>query len=169
MDVHHPYVPPATHQRPFRDDPVSERRAIQLRRKMVEEQALEDHERETVLDLYDAEIRFTDAEIARLVEGIQDTWKGDPFIAFTADHGESFGEHGRYSHPPTFYDEVLHVPLVIDASDASKTVGTAHEELVGLMDVAPTLVDYADRDQPGNFYGNSLRPLMENGDGTENT
>jgi arylsulfatase A-like enzyme len=73
MDVHHPYVPPATHQRPFRDDPVSERRAIQLRRKMVEEQALEDHERETVLDLYDAEIRFTDAEIARLVEGIQDT------------------------------------------------------------------------------------------------
>jgi len=159
MDVHHPYVPPSKHQRPFRDDLIGERRAIQLRRKMVEEQALSEQERETAIDLYDAEIRFTDAEINRLLTGIQDAWGTDPLVAFTADHGEAFGEHGRYSHPPTFHDEVMRVPLLLDIGDGCER---EHDEMVGLVDIAPTLVDYGEHDQPDNFYGYSLRALVEN-------
>jgi arylsulfatase A-like enzyme len=158
MDVHHPYVPPAEYQRHFRDDPVSERRAVQLRRKFVENQSLPEDERETVLDLYDAEIRFTDAELERLLDGVREAWGTDPVVLFTSDHGEAFGEHGRYSHPPTFHDEVLHVPLVLDVGDGA---GAAHDDLVGLLDVAPTLVDYGGADQPENFHGHSLRRLVE--------
>jgi arylsulfatase A-like enzyme len=182
MDVHHPYVPPERHQRAFRDDPVGEREAIQLRRKMVEDpDDLTAAERSTLADLYDAEIRFTDAEIGRLLDGVRAAWGGDPLTVVTADHGEAFGEHGPYSHPNTFYDEVMRVPLVAslpetdqasgaatdatgDAASSDAAAGRAHEELVGLMDVAPTFVDYGGGERPGSFHGESLRPLFEGGE-----
>jgi arylsulfatase A-like enzyme len=165
MDVHHPYVPPARHQRAFREEPVSERRAVQLRRKMIEApRGVTDAELDTIGDLYDAEIRFADAEIARLVEAVRAAWEGDTALAVTADHGEEFREHGRFSHHATFHDEVLHVPLLVDVGDD----GGRHDELVGLLDVAPTLVDYAGLERPENFYGESLRGPIE-GAGWERT
>ena len=180
MDVHHPYVPPPRHQRPFRDEPIGEREAIQLRRKMVEDPAaLTTAERSALVDLYDAEIRFADAEIGRLLSGVREAWGDDPLTIVTADHGEAFGEHGPYSHPNTFYDEVMHVPLVASLPDGTNGGGetangaagaaeegghsTVHDDLVGLLDVAPTLVDYAGGDR-GGFYGHSLRGLIEDGD-----
>jgi arylsulfatase A-like enzyme len=69
MDVHHPYVPPTEHQLAFRDEPISDRRSIKLRRKMLEQPAdVTDTELADIIDLYDAEIRFVDSEISRLVE-----------------------------------------------------------------------------------------------------
>ena len=165
MDAHHPYVPPEHHQRVFRDEPVGERSAIQLRRKMVEApDEVTDGELDTIGDLYDAEIRFADAEIARLVEAVRSAWDGDTSLVVTADHGEEFREHGRFSHHATFYDEVLHVPLLVDIGDG----GGRHDELVGLLDVAPTLVDYAGLSHPETFYGESLRGPIE-GSGWERT
>ena len=34
-------------------------------------------------------------------------------IAFTADHGEALGDHGRVGHTQSLYDETLRVPLII--------------------------------------------------------
>jgi arylsulfatase A-like enzyme len=155
MDVHHPYLPPAEHQLAFRDDPISEREAVQLRRKFIEEpEAVTDEEFDDIVDLYDAEIRFTDAQVERLLKTAEEQLD-DPIIAFTADHGEEFLDHGGFSHHATFYDEVTHVPLFIDG------VGDSGEQdaLVGLMDIVPTLVDAAGLDQPDNFYGYPLQQL----------
>ncbi|MFC4245642.1 sulfatase [Natribaculum luteum] len=153
MDVHHPYTPPARYQRQFRDDPVDNETAIRLRRKMLEDpDRITDDELNTLLDLYDAEIAFVDAEVDRLLKGLQDTWETDPVIAFTADHGEEFLDHGQFSHAATFYDEVLHVPLILHDGESSGTV----DDLVGLLDLAPTLVDYADASEPDTFLGESL-------------
>jgi len=160
MDVHHPYVPPADHQRAFRDDPIRESRSIKLRRKMIEEpEAVTDDELSDIVDLYDAEIRFTDAEIGRLLDGVREAWDSAPVVSVTADHGEEFLDHGRFSHYATFYDEVLHVPLVVDGVPGSGR----HDELVGLQDVPATLVDYAGVETPAVFDGYSLRPLVEGG------
>jgi arylsulfatase A-like enzyme len=169
MDVHHPYVPPAEHQRQFRDDPIGERDAVQLRRKMVENpDDLTSEEHDALVDLYDAEIRFADAEIDRLLRGVREAWGDDPLAVVTADHGEAFGEHGPYSHPNDFYDEMQHVPLVVSPpgvdADARSDGSAVHDELVGLMDVAPTLVDYGGGDVPENFHGYSLRALVEGGE-----
>jgi len=157
MDVHHPYVPPEKHQRAFRDSPIGERRAIRLRRKMIEEpESVTDDELSDIVDLYDAEIRFTDAQVARLVETVRDAWSGDTLVAFTADHGEEFLDHGQFSHYATFYDDVLHVPLFLHGVEGEGR----YDEMVGLQDVAPTLVEYSDLDVPGSFHGNSLRGLI---------
>lgn len=157
MDVHHPYVPPARHQKAFRDDPIDERRAIKLRRKMLEDpEEVTDKEYDDIIDLYDAEIRFTDAEIRRLVDGIRESW-GETTIAVTADHGEEFREHGAFSHHATFHDEVIHVPLVFDDGEHEGR----YDEFVGLLDIGPTLVDDAGLDVPRNFHGSSVRPLLD--------
>lgn len=156
MDVHHPYVPPAEHQLPFRDIPIDDKRAVKLRRKMLEESdELTEEEKADIIDLYDAEIRFTDAEIQRLVESAREELN-DPIVLFTADHGEEFGEHGKFGHG-YLHEECVHVPLIMDTGEG----GTRYDELVGLLDVPPTLIDYADGDIPNNFRGSSLRNLVE--------
>jgi arylsulfatase A-like enzyme len=162
MDVHHPYVPPAEYQRRFRETPVEERAAIRLRRKMLESPAeVTEAELDTLIDLYDAEIAYVDAEVARLVDAIEAAWGEDVAFVFTADHGEEFLDHGGFSHSATFYDEVLHVPLLVDTggttgeSDGTGTTPT-RDDLVGLLDIAPTLADLADAEQPETFQGQSL-------------
>ncbi|SER82528.1 sulfatase [Natrinema salaciae] len=161
MDVHHPYVPPERHQRAFRDEPIGDRRAIKLRRKMIESpDEVTQRELDDIIDLYDAEIRFTDEQIGRLVETVRESWDGATTLV-TADHGEEFLDHGQFSHYATFYDEVLHVPLLYDDESGS---GGSHDELVGLLDVAPTLVERAGLEPPSNFRGESLHALFD-GDG----
>lgn len=157
MDVHHPYLPPERHQKPFRDEPIDERTAIQLRRKFIEDpDEITDDELADIVDLYDAEIRFTDAEIERLIEAAEREW--DDFnTVVTSDHGEEFKEHGEFSHHAKFYDEVLHVPLLFSNGQGSGR----YDDLVGLIDVSPTLADSAGLDQPDNFYGQSLLDLIE--------
>lgn len=155
MDVHHPYTPPISYQRRFRDEPIDNEQAVRLRRKMLEDpEGVTEDELATLIDLYDAEIAFVDAEAARLLQGLRDLWESDPVVAFTADHGEEFLDHGRFSHAATFYDEVLHVPLVIKDGTSVRTV----DELVGLLDLSPTLLDYARTSHPSVFLGESLHP-----------
>ena len=161
MDVHHPYLPPERHQRALGFDPVDEREAVRLRRTMVEEpENLTPDERETLIDLYDAETRFADTEIGRLVDSVRRNWGEDTMIVLTADHGEALGEHGRFGHSQTFFDEVLHVPLVVDPGTGANEPKT-HDEIVGLLDLTPTIVDYAGGTQSEAFHGHSLRPLLD--------
>jgi arylsulfatase A-like enzyme len=159
MDVHHPYLPPAETQRHFREEPVGNRAAVKLRRKLVEEpEELTDAEFETVLDLYDAEIRRTDAAIERLVETARDRLDA-PTVAVTADHGEHFLEHGSFSGAKAS-DVKCHVPLLVDGwGDAGE-----YDDLVGLCDLPPTLLDAAGLNAPSTYRGESLRALVAGGD-----
>jgi Arylsulfatase A and related enzymes len=156
MDVHHPYVPPKEHQLEFRDEYISEHRAVQLRRKFIENpESVTDKELNDIIDLYDAEIRFTDAEIGRLLDAADETLN-EYAVMVTADHGEEFRDHDEFSHSAKFYDEVLHVPMVF-----SDTKHEGHyDELVGLLDIAPTLVDTMGLDLPENFHGYSIQTLF---------
>jgi arylsulfatase A-like enzyme len=159
MDVHHPYVPPERYQRRFRSSPIDDRQSIRLRRKMLQEPAeITSEELRSIVDLYDAEIGFVDDEVGRLIRHATDAWN-ETAVFLTADHGEEFREHGAFSHG-TFHEEGIHVPLVIDAGGT----GGTHGELVGLLDLAPTILDYADVGIPETYLGDSLRPLLA-GDG----
>lgn len=159
MDVHHPYVPPAEHQKRFRDEPVTDRDAVQLRRKMLESPGeITAQEFNTLIDLYDAEISYVDAQVERLIETLQAKWDNDPVIAFTADHGEEFLDHGGFSHSATFHDEVIHVPLFVETGEV-ETV--ENDNLVGLIDLAPTLADEADVDRPETYRGQPLNQVED--------
>ncbi|MFB6094599.1 MAG: sulfatase, partial [Halanaeroarchaeum sp.] len=155
MDPHHPYSPPEEHQ-VFAD--ISRREGVRLRPKMMEnDEEITDEELQTLIDLYDGEIRYTDAQIGRLLSTLEAEW--DDWTAIvTADHGEEFRDHGEFFHQNRFYDEVMHVPLIVYDGDSSDT----HDEMVGLMDIAPTAATLAGVETlPENFYGYSLGPLLE--------
>lgn len=159
MDVHHPFIPPAEHQRAFRDSVVDDREAIKLRRKALEgPDELTEDELGTLVDLYDAEIRFNDAEVRRLVETTREEWN-DVTVALTADHGEHFLEHGYFSGAQP-YDVKLHVPLLVDGWDDAGS----YDELVGLVDLPPTLLDVAGLDVPDSYQGTSLCRLVFDGE-----
>lgn len=144
MDVHHPYVPhPEFAAELGIDQTISEAEAIQLRRKMLDEpDSITDEEFQTLIDLYDVEIRYNDYHIERLYDAVESSWglENTAFV-FTSDHGEEFYDHGGFSHNPSMYDEVLHVPFIVEGADRvglSELDGHAHVD-VELLDTAPTV------------------------------
>jgi len=156
MDVHHPFLPPEEYQREFRDDIVSDKESIQLRRKFLEEpENVTDEELQTFIDLYDAEIKFNDAEVGRLMDTVEEEWGDDYVFALTADHGDHFLEHG-YFGGARLLDVKTHVPLFVNGWDDDRE----YDEMVGLADVPATLLDAAELDVPDNYFGRSLRKLV---------
>ncbi|MBW2398613.1 MAG: sulfatase-like hydrolase/transferase [Deltaproteobacteria bacterium] len=92
--------------------------------------------------LYEGEIEFLDANIAKLIAklralGVYD----DSVIALTSDHGEEFYEHGGWWHGLTLYDEQIHVPLVVKWANAQRaSIPDARNHIARLIDVSPTLI-----------------------------
>jgi len=156
MDVHHPFLPPEEYQRMFRENTVSDQESIRLRRKLIEEpDAVTDQELETVIDLYDAEIRYTDDQIKRLLNEIERLWNEEYLLAITSDHGDHFLEHG-YFGGANGLSVKNHVPLFISGWDDS----SEYDELVGLADIPPTLLDAAGLDIPDSYCGSNLQRLV---------
>jgi arylsulfatase len=92
---------------------------------------------------YDAEIRFTDHEIGRLIDELKKRGLWDRMLTiFTSDHGESLGEHGYYfDHGMLPFQDVLHVPLAIRYPGIVPARVDPHP--VELLHLAPTVLEYA--------------------------
>jgi arylsulfatase A-like enzyme len=111
-------------------------------------------------DWYDGSIRGVDAELARLFERLRTIGLDrDIAVAFLADHGEEFHEHGRMWHGQSVYGEMMHVPLVV-RWPAGLEAGRVIDEPVQLVDVMPTLLDLSGLEHPKSVQGQSLLPLL---------
>jgi arylsulfatase A-like enzyme len=111
-------------------------------------------------DWYDGSIRGMDTEIARLVERLQELGLRDrSVIAFYADHGEEFHDHGRMFHGQNVYGEMMRVPLIL-WGPGRVGKGVKVDETVQLIDVMPTLLDLSGLKPPAAIQGQSLRPLL---------
>jgi arylsulfatase A-like enzyme len=83
-------------------------------------------------------------------------------VVFTSDHGFFLGEHGL-SGKWLMHEESIRIPLIIRWPGlAEARRGARADELVLLLDIAPTLCDLAGVEAPPND-GRSLRPLLEQG------
>jgi arylsulfatase A-like enzyme len=87
-------------------------------------------------------------------------------VVFTADHGESIDDHDYFGHG-LLYEEVLHVPLLIrlpeeeSGATASKERGVRIEQSVQLVDLYPTLTEFAGiASRREDLHGRSLVPLL---------
>jgi arylsulfatase A-like enzyme len=101
------------------------------------------------LGRYDSEIAFTDYHIARLLRNIDTK---NTVVVFTADHGEEFGEHGGQYHY-TFYDEVMRVPLMIEAPGLAPGTDRTQAEQIDLL---PTILDLLGVESPADLPGRDL-------------
>jgi len=110
------------------------------------------------VDLYDGEIRYTDAHLGRVLEALERTGlAGETVVVLTADHGEEFRDHGGLRHGKTLYREQLHVPLVLRAPGFAPL---RVPELVRTVDVLPTLLELCGLAPPAGLEGRSLVPHM---------
>jgi arylsulfatase A-like enzyme len=80
----------------------------------------------------------------------------DTIVVFTADHGDMRLEHGQYLKN-ALYEASARVPLVV----AGPGIGPGHREArpVSLVDLYPTLLDWAGTGGRDDLAGHSLAPL----------
>lgn len=166
MDVHYPFTPPDRFLEEIGVEPLSTRRTADLNGRMQEDpDSLTEEDRADLLDLYDAEIRYMDHNLDRLLSKLEAQGaREETAVVVTADHGEAFGEHDRYGHHPYNYDELVHVPLVFDVPGRE---GRTIDQQVSLIDVPPTLYDLLGVETPEAVQGNSLEPLLAGRDREE--
>lgn len=105
---------------------------------------------------YDRQIAYADRELGRLLRGIEARNRGERLsVVVTADHGESLGDHGEESHGVFVYQATLHVPLLIAGAGVAERASVA-DELVGLVDIAPSLLVLAGVDDALPSVGRAL-------------
>lgn len=107
-------------------------------------------------DLYLQDVRYLDRYLHELVERLKAEGVYDrSVIAFTADHGEEFYEHGGWWHGTALYEEQVHVPLVIKRVGEPQA-GQRREDVVRTLDIAPTVMAAAGLLIPETFMGIDL-------------
>ncbi len=96
---------------------------------------------------YDAEIAYTDAQLGRLIEDLD---LDDTVVAVMADHGEGHGGHAEILHGLFLYNGTQRVPMILAGPGVEVGVET---DPVGIVDMAPTLLDLAGLPVPDGLDG----------------
>ncbi|ESP90008.1 arylsulfatase A family protein [Candidatus Halobonum tyrrellensis G22] len=146
MDTHGPYEPPGEYATLYRESEVSDRDAQSLYRRAIREpESITPDERDLLVNLYDAEIRYNDEKIGEFLDALRERGLLErSLVVVTADHGDAFGEHGYYEHPRYLHDETTHVPLFVRPPGGAdgETVSTP----ASTLDVAATFEQLLGRD-----------------------
>ena len=124
-------------------------------------------QRDGVINAYDAEIRYTDDLIGRIVGALRQRglWEKS-WVVILSDHGEGFWEHGVAEHGNTLFDELLHVPLILHPPAARGLAPERVARPVSLVDFCPTILDLAEIELPESLRtrslirGSSERPIF---------
>ena len=109
---------------------------------------------------YDGEIASVDRELARVLKTLEQSGDlGRTVVLVTADHGESLGEHGEGAHGLFVYDATIRVPWIMAGPEIGE--GRVSPTVAQLIDVLPTLLDYAGLPPRTGIDGRSLRPAAD--------
>ncbi|KXA94712.1 hypothetical protein AKJ65_03680 [candidate division MSBL1 archaeon SCGC-AAA259E19] len=108
LDTHHPYLGPPHFQENENQLPLyffswnGPKNDWKLE--------LDQDKQKKILDAYDDSILYADEFLGELRSDLAEY---DPVFIVHSDHGEGLGDHGFYAHPPSLYEEIIRVPLVI--------------------------------------------------------
>lgn len=107
---------------------------------------------------YYASVSFVDAQIGRLLDALEDNNLMDnTIIVFFSDHGYFLGEKGLWYKRKAF-ERSARVPLMVKVPKG--VAGRTCNNIVELLDLYPTIVDYAGFPVPEALDGSSMRPLL---------
>ena len=160
LDPHYPYMPPNEFRRWSYDYEYDNHTVLyQLLDKINNGENLTSSEINSLISLYDGEIRYIDKNIEFILEELSNQGLSENTILIvTSDHGEEFLEHNYLFHGWTLYDEVIHVPLIFYGSPFNQSV---IDSPVRSIDILSTILDYLDIKTNSVFNGVSLRPMIE--------
>ena len=85
---------------------------------------------------------FLDSLLGRVFEQLDALGLvSNTIVAFTADHGEMLGAHGFFDKGPYFYEEIMHIPMIV--RDPRGRQPATPEGFINLKNLFPTLIDLA--------------------------
>lgn len=161
MDVHHPFEPPAEYldSRSLHTDRSSSALAELSSKTIIENRGAgtTDADIEDIEQAYRAACEYLRDELVDFIETLRDREQyipGHDLLVLTADHGEGFNreQHGMLGHTPTpaFWDDLVHVPLVIGHPEWGRGSVTAQ---VSQIDIVPTVLRAVDVPVPDSVAG----------------
>jgi Flp pilus assembly protein TadD len=110
---------------------------------------------------YDGEIAYADYAIGKVFGYLKEHALYNPTLIIAAsDHGESFGEHGEYTHGYFIYDTTLLVPLIIKPALGSGIAPRHIDAPVRTIDIAPTVLQFLGIPPASSMHGSGLLSLM---------
>jgi arylsulfatase A-like enzyme len=105
-------------------------------------------------------VHSIDVNVGRLLDYLDESGLAEnTIVIYTSDQGMMLGEHDHIDKRWIF-DESQRMPFLVrypEGIDAN----TACDEVVDNTDFAPTLLEYASVDVPGDMQGQSFRALLE--------
>jgi len=127
---------------------------------------------------YDGEIAYMDAELGRLIEGLERLGCGEnTIVVVIGDHGEALHQHDEATHGFLLYEETMRVPFILRCGERLGG-GIQRTDRVSQVDVAPTIlallgidppagIDGVDLERPGatphTCFGETYQGRMEHG------
>ena len=106
---------------------------------------------------YDAQLAYVYRAIATFRQAlIRDGWWDRALVILVSDHGEGLGDHGENTHGYFAYESTLHVPLIVHWPSGAHPLAGRDDRPAGLIDVAPTILDFLHIPAPAQFVGSSL-------------
>ncbi len=115
---------------------------------------------------YNGEVAFADEQVGKLLRRLEERGLPDnTLIVLTSDHGEALGEHGERTHGLFLYRPTMRAPLIFAGPEIPG--GRKVETMVGLVDIAPTVLAYlgmnddfecSGRDLTASIKGNEKLP-----------
>ncbi|MEE2711149.1 MAG: sulfatase-like hydrolase/transferase [Planctomycetota bacterium] len=117
---------------------------------------------ESMVDRYDGEIAAADGGVKQVLGALEQGGMADrTIVVLNGDHGEALGDHDTDFHGSTLYEEQIKVPLLMRVPRiAPRRVRTVVEN----VDIMPTVLDLLSVDAQLPLQGESLAPLLLDGD-----
>lgn len=103
--------------------------------------------------------RYTDDVVRELIESLRsEPWFERTLVVINSDHGYNLGEHGGLTGAYSLYRESVWTPFLIVGSHPRLPSGR-HDQIVTLLDLAPTIADLIGLREPNPWHGHSLLAL----------
>jgi len=109
---------------------------------------------------YAGEIAYVDQCISAVIRQLKRLRLYDSaLIIITSDHGEMLGEHGEPTHSYFIYQSAVKVPLIFKLPGRRKAKRI--KELVGIIDIVPTICGLLDIKAPRYVQGKDLSSCLQ--------
>jgi arylsulfatase A-like enzyme len=113
-------------------------------------------------------VQLIDEQLGKILSAVDRLgYAKNTIIIFTSDHGEMLGDHLIGQKGPLIYEGVTRIPLLIRYPDGFSPCQV--NECVSLVDIAPTILDFAQIPDPIRRDGVSLKSRLQEGGVLERT